>query len=541
MPDLTANEAAFKLLAGQATTTQEKAELATAIGLGTAFKILAGQATTQDKAELATAIGLGTADNVVFGTVNLSGEAQSIRYTTPDGRKYSAAVGADGSLTPQAFDPVVQFDRAKLVRNALFSANADEEISILDGAGATAGIGINVAQMVNQGTGPGAFAQTTAANQPIAFPVGASGGYAYFDGIAGSYASVDEQLNFGNYARVTLEYSHVAFKNWSGLLSNGTSATRSLEISSNATGMITFIYSSNGSTTISMSPTIAFPLAGFFRGTLEINKNAGGYDVATYEKSTDGITWTLHETITSGVATAGPIWDSPAGFKIGRLTSGGHYHKGTIGYVKIESRVGTVFENDFKKQQHLAETHVAKSGQTVTMLGGAKTIARSMISFDGLGDNLVAPSTTYNAGYTVSVKLKHHGTIADSQTAISIWGGVYNFILRKLASSNWSVYQGSATVYTGGAQTTNDLRAVISHDVIGGPKAGRIYGTINGVTFDVAQSTAIEAGIAEAAKIGVYSSNSNPMKADYEVATVVNRAFSLAEQADAYAALIATD
>jgi len=158
-----------------------------------------------------------------------------------------------------------------------------------------------------------------------------SGTYLYLPGVASNYASTPDAAALDITGDIDLRVK-VAMDDWtpasaSVLLAKRTSSTTQVSYSLflNTTGTLAFLWSTDGTTPITRTSTVATGIADgatkWVRATLDVDNGASGHDVVFYT-SDDGITWTqLGTTITTAGTTS--VYSGTAILEIGSTSGGG--------------------------------------------------------------------------------------------------------------------------------------------------------------------------------------------------------------------------
>jgi len=169
----------------------------------------------------------------------------------------------------------------------------------------------------------------------------------------------------------------------------------------------------------------------------------------------------------------------------------------------------------------------------VSAVGGD---GKATLNFDGVDDFLESPAISLASGYTMIVK----GTcpITDKSSPISSWVSPYRITLRAEASGAWHIRQTNANIHTTSTTRTEKVRAVFSHD----PATGKIYGIIDGESFNVDEVTDISTGAANAkVKLGGYTPTYQSDLDILSFAAVYTTPLPPVEHQKIYNALIAND
>lgn len=167
-------------------------------------------------------------------------------------------------------------------------------------------------------------------------------GYVYLPGVSGNWLSVPDS----NALDVTGDLDVrilVAMDDWTPsaatylLSKSDVSTQRSYELAVNTTGTLFLRWTTNGSTevtaTSTVAPTVADGAVLWVRATLAVNNGAGGYDVKFYT-SGDGSSWAqLGSTVTGGATTS--VWAGTSQLDIGRRGNSANYLSGRLYRVQV--------------------------------------------------------------------------------------------------------------------------------------------------------------------------------------------------------------
>ena len=231
--------------------------------------------------------------------------------------------------------------------------------------------------------------------------------YIYLPGVTGNYFTVPDENALDITGDIDLR-ALVALDDWTPatvayVLGKTTAVAYSYLLQVNTNGTLSLLWSTDGSTTIQKTSTVA-PTIGdgqplWIRATLDVDNGAAGYDVKFFT-SANGNTWTqLGATVTTLIPTS--IFSGTAEIRIGRGASGTQLMIGKHYRAQVLNGIDgtTVLDVDTSViTSGGATTFTAVTGQTVTILRsttGRKSVAvTTPLWLFGTDDQLIVPGSS---------------------------------------------------------------------------------------------------------------------------------------------------
>lgn len=277
------------------------------------------------------------------------------------------------------------------------------------------------------------------------------------NGVAGNYASAPDSAAVSIAGDIDIRVN-VAMDDWTPASNSsvftkwdGAVGQSSWNLAVLTSGLLRFQWTTDGSTTISVSssvaPTVNDRASLWIRVTLDVDNGAGGY-VVTFYTSSDGTSWSQLGTATTGGSTTS-IFDGTIQLAIGATGTGGSLTAGRIYRAQIYNGIaGTlVFDANFALASKLTTSFTESSSNAATVTINSSGATGARISGERDLVNLTAASQpTYlpwggtNYGYLPGLSGAYYST--PDSAAVSITGDID--IRAYVALPDWSGTTGRA-------------------------------------------------------------------------------------------------